>query len=575
MTLSEDRTLGLTDRKSGAVMNEAAAFLSQELKFCILCRKMTLVRGMLMKLSLLLQNVIFRQICGSCDICVSDIIYDSRKMVPGAVFVCLVGANVDGHDFIEDVVEGGAAAVVVQQGSPWNGQNPGEFREKKVQKGSWKEEDKVTIIEVENTREALGEMSRAFFDFPERKMTLIGITGTKGKTTAATMLRAVLEEAGINTGIMGTTGVSTGKQEFPACNTTPESYLVQKYLSMMAKDGCQAAVMEVSSQGLMCGRVTGVHFDYGIFTNIYPDHIGPGEHRDFDDYIYWKGRLFTQCSVGIVNGMDENVKKALLGHTCALETFGSDNCDWWVENIQVCRADKKDPKPWGLGVRFKVCAAGRDLPDAQTFTLGVPGRYNVMNALPVIAAARHMGISGAVIERALADVRISGRCEVLGEYHEGHFIIDYAHNGKSLETMLQTLREYQPHRLICIFGCGGNRSVLRRTQMARAALHCADVLIITTDNPRYEAPSAIIHDIVSEIEKNLKEEPEICGHVTYYVVEDRREAIAFGLQLMEPGDIVVLAGKGHEDYQEIRGKKYPFDEHRIVREQICLMCKKG
>ena len=259
-----------------------------------------------MYLSWLLKNVIYRLICGNIEIPVSDIIYDSRKNVMDCVFVCLKGMNFDGHDYISEVISQGACAVVVQK----------DAAHRPAVSGG------VTIIEVENTREALGEMSRAFFDYPERRLKLIGITGTKGKTTVAGMLRHVFEQAGIRTGIMGTIEISTGKRTFPTSNTTPESYLVQKYLSMMAEDGCQAAVMEVSSQALMCGRVFGVKFDYGIITNISPDHIGPGEHKDFDDYIHWKGQLFKQCRVGIVNGMDANVLKALKGHTCAVETYG-------------------------------------------------------------------------------------------------------------------------------------------------------------------------------------------------------------------------------------------------------------
>ncbi len=522
-----------------------------------------------MYLSWLLKNVIYRLICGNMEIQVSDIIYDSRKNVKDCVFVCLKGMNFDGHNYLADVIGRGARAVVVQKGAvslPEAGNG-------------------VTMIEVENTREALGEMSRAFFDYPERRLKLIGITGTKGKTTVAGMLRHVLEGAGIRTGIMGTIEISTGRRSFPASNTTPESYMVQQYLNMMVEDGCQAAVMEVSSQALMCGRVFGVKFDYGIITNISPDHIGPGEHKDFADYIHWKGQLFKQCRVGIVNGMDANVIKALEGHTCAVETYGirenydkervinpadviafktADFYDYYAENIRILKDNCSIQEGAGLGVSFDavVSNGGASCP----FYLNIPGSYNVVNALPVIAVARHFAIDERIVQNALFHVKVTGRCELLARIRGGYFILDYAHNGKSLEAVLETLREYGPNRLICIFGCGGNRSKIRRTDMARAAVLNADEIIVTTDNPRYEAPEEIIHDIVDEIEKNFQADPVLSKRVRYTVVEDRRQAIRYGLGRMQNGDILLLAGKGHETYQEIKGYKYPFDEHEIVKD---------
>lgn len=523
-----------------------------------------------MYLSWLLKNVFYRLICGSIEIPVSDILYDSRKNVDGSVFVCLKGINFDGHDYVKDVIGRGARAVVVEKGAAYD----------------FAPASEVTMIEVENTREALGEMSRAFFDYPERKLKLIGITGTKGKTTVAGMLRHVFECAGIKTGIMGTIEISTGRRSFPSLNTTPESYMVQKYLSMMVEDGCRAAVMEVSSQALMCARVFGVRFDYGIITNISPDHIGPGEHKDFADYVHWKGQLFKQCRVGIANGMDANVALALKGHTCAVETFGLDvdgqavisngmtdalagdsalaPYDYYAKNIRVLKDDYPMQESAGLGVRFDAVVSNGGAETA--FYLSIPGLYNVVNALPVIAVARHFAIDERIVQNALFHVRITGRCELLARIRGGYFILDYAHNGKSLESVLKTLREYGPNRLICIFGCGGNRSKIRRTDMARAAVLNADEIIVTTDNPRYEPPREIIHDIVEEIEKNLREQPGLKDRVRYTVIEDRRMAIRYGLSLMGTGDIVLLAGKGHETYQEIEGHKYPFDEHEVVRD---------
>lgn len=531
----------------------------------------------------LLKNVVYRLICGNVEISVRDIIYDSRNDVEDCVFVCLKGFSCDGHDYAAEVMGRNARAVVIQDDLLKEHRDA--LRELAWNKG-------ICLISVSDTRQALSEMSRAFFHYPEKKLTMIGITGTKGKTTSAGLLKSILDAANIPAGLMGTLGIFTGKHHFDAMNTTPESYLVQKYLRMMVDDGCKAAIMEVSSQALMCGRVAGVFFDYGVLTNISPDHIGPGEHHSFEEYRYWKGRLFSQCHIGIANGNDDNVKEALAGCSCCVETFGvcEDDvpcaqkrpCTWEAAALEAVL----EPEP---GTRFLVfckgashgctpragaprgcesvggapCGCGR----APLF-LSLPGAYNVCNALAPIAVARHMGVSWDAIRRGLASVKVPGRCEVLARVRGGYFILDYAHNGKALETILSTLRQYKPRRLICIFGCGGNRSRLRRTDMARAAAYGADRLIITTDNPRYEPPLEIIRDIESEILRLSKNDPALQKENFYTIIEDRREAIGFAINLMEPGDIVLLAGKGHETYQEIAGKKYPFDEHQIVRELL-------
>ena len=525
----------------------------------------------------LLKNVVYRLICGDVNTPVRDIIYDSRNDVSGCVFVCLKGCISDGHDYADAVIEKKAGAVVIETGlSP----------EKIRALGDLARERRVCLIAVENTRAALSEMSRAYFGYPERKLTMIGITGTKGKTTAAGLLGSVLSKARIPAGIMGTTGVFTGKRSFETVNTTPESYLVQKYLRMMVDDGCKAAIMEVSSQALMCCRVRGIFFDYGILTNISPDHIGPGEHGSLEEYIYWKGQLFSQCHTGIVNGADSNVKRALSNCGCRLETFGveGDSCildsgkNPWIpdEKGQDCPGfdwlagellPAFEPKP-GTLFAAKRCATPWE---TQSIFLGMPGKYNIYNALPAIAVARHMGISWERIAGGLNYASVCGRCEVLARVRGGYFILDYAHNGKSLEVILETLRQYNPKRLICIFGCGGNRSKLRRTDMARAAVCGADHLIITSDNPRYEALEEIIHDIEAEILRISGNPEENTVEVSYEIIEDRRLAIRRGLEMMEEGDMVLLAGKGHETYQEIKGKKYPFDEHKIVSEEIALL----
>lgn len=536
-----------------------------------------------MLLAWLLKNIVYRLLCGTVEIPVRDIIYDSRKDAEGCVFVCLKGYYSDGHDFAADVMSRGARAVVIRESlSP----------EKKSALWELARDHGVCLVCVKDTRTALSEMSRALFEYPEKKLTLIGVTGTKGKTTVAAILKHILERAGIRTGLIGTLGIFDGKHYFSSDNTTPESYLVQKYLRMMADQGCKAAVMEVSSQALMCGRVSGVFFDYAVMTNISPDHIGPGEHHSFEDYMYWKSRLFSQCQIGIANGADAHVLRALTGCSCHLELFavreahmpepaGAAMMPEPAEHIiSVEPAAGRAPVEWEAcalktvlepepGIYFKIVrtSAGSSKETAPLF-LSLPGTFNVSNALAAVAVARHMGVPYEIIAAALKDIHICGRCELLCMVNGGYFILDYAHNGKALESVLKMLRQYHPARLICIFGCGGNRSRLRRSAMAQAAARGADRLIITTDNPRYEVPAEIMRDIEKEILKLKDIRIKTAKPGFYTMIEDRREAIRKGISMMQKGDIVLLAGKGHETYQEIAGKKLPFDEHKIVREEI-------
>ena len=332
-----------------------------------------------------------------------------------------------------------------------------------------------------------------------------------------------------------------------AVNTTPESYLLQEYLRQMADAGCDAVVMEVSSQGLKLHRTQGFIFDFGIFTNLEPDHIGPNEHADFEEYLNCKGLLFRQCRTGIVNRDDVHWKQVTEGHTCELETYGfAKDADLRAEDLDLVK------KPGELGVAFHV--KGR-----MDFSVEVPtpGRFSVYNALTAIAICRHFGVEPEAIRKALLEAKVKGRIEMVKVSDDFTLMIDYAHNAMALESLLTTLREYQPHRLVCLFGCGGNRSKLRRYEMGEVSGKLADFTIITSDNPRFEEPQDIIEDIKTGIGKTDGKYIEIC---------DRREAIKYAITHGEKGDIIVLAGKGHEDYQEIKGKKYPMDERVIIQE---------
>ncbi len=481
----------------------------------------------MMRASRLLEKLDFTCVRGGVDREVSALVYDSRKLEPGCMFVCITGTKTDGHGFAAEAVRKGAGVLVT---------------EKDVE---LPEDSDVTVIRVENTRYALAFLSAAWFGHPAERMKIIGITGTKGKTTTTYLVRSILEHAGRKVGLVGTIEAIIGDEHIPAGNTTPESYVLQGYFRQMADRGCDTVVMEVSSQGLMMHRTQGFTFDYGIFTNIEPDHIGPGEHADFADYMACKGLLFRQCRVGIVNCDDPHWETVTGGHTCALETYGfGDTADLQAVNMHLVT------KPGSLGVDFDV----RGLLDLSVET-NTPGRFSVYNALTAVAICRHFGVSGEDIREALLHAHVKGRIELVKVSDDFTLMIDYAHNAMALESLLTTLREYEPRRLVCLFGCGGNRSRLRRYEMGEVSGRLADLSVITSDNPRFEEPQAIIDDIKEGIGKTNGQYVEIC---------DRREAVRYVIENGRPGDIIVLAGKGHEDYQEIRGEKYPMDERVLI-----------
>ena len=487
------------------------------------------VKKMMKKLKQLIEKIEYQCIAGSMDVCVDAVVYDSRKITKGCLFLCITGVNADGHDFALDAVEKGARVLVTEKDIPMEGV------------------EDVTVIRVKDTRYAMAYIAAAWFENPAEKMKVIGITGTKGKTTTTYLVKSILENSGHKVGLIGTIEVIIGEKRIHAVNTTPESYLLQEYLYQMAQEGCDAVVMEVSSQGLKLHRTQGVLFDIGIFTNIEPDHIGPNEHADFDEYLKCKGLLFRQCRIGIVNRDDAHFEKVIEGHTCGIETYGfSEGADLRAENLQLVK------KPGELGVLF-------DVKGLMDFSVEVttPGRFSVYNALTAIAICRHFGVETEQIKKAFSEAKVKGRIEMVKVSDDFTLMIDYAHNAMSLESLLGTLKEYEPHRLVCLFGCGGNRSRLRRYEMGEVSGKLADLTIITSDNPRFEEPQAIIEDIKTGIGKTGGKYVEIC---------DRKEAIAYAIDHGEPGDIIVLAGKGHEDYQEIKGVKYPMDERDLIRD---------
>lgn len=473
---------------------------------------------------------------------ITQITNDSRKVVPGSLFFCIEGANSDGHDYAAGALEKGAAALIVQKAPDLSGQRlPVADAADKM----------PAIIRVEDSRYAMAAVSAAFYGHPAQRMKVIGVTGTKGKTTTTYMVRSILEAAGIRTGLVGTIETlyetPQGEVRIPSANTTPESIVLQKLFRDMVDSGVQAVVMEVSSQALMLHRTAGFTFDYGIFTNLSPDHIGPNEHRDFEDYLHCKSLLFRQCEIGILNGDDPWCARILEGHTCKVETFGlGEQNDLRAESIELIHT------PGELGIAFDtrgtICLHAH---------VPAPGRFSVYNALCAIAICRHFRVSDDDICEALRRIHVRGRIEMVKVSDDFTLMIDYAHNAMALESLLTTLREYDPGRLVCLFGCGGNRARSRRFEMGEASGRLADLTIITSDNPRNEEPMDIISDIVEGITPTGG---------SYVTIPDRKEAIRYAIEHGEPRDIIVLAGKGHEDYQEIRGKKYPMDERVLISE---------
>ncbi len=484
-----------------------------------------------MKCEELLKGLSYECVMGNAGCEVSEVVCDSRKISEGCLFICIAGYRVNGHSFAGEAAGKGAAAIVVQE-------------DVKLPEGSG-----VTLIRVADTRYAMAFIAAAYFGHPADRLKVIGITGTKGKTTTTYLIKSILEKAGYKTGLVGTIETIIGQKHIPADNTTPESFLLQKYFKEMEDAGCQVVVMEVASQGLKLHRTQGFTFEIGIFTNLEADHIGPNEHADFEEYQFCKGLLFKQCRLGIVNKDDAHVEDVLKGHTCRIETYGFDKrADLYADNLKLVN------KPGELGIDFVVKSSKGDMPEFDV-EVPTPGRFSVYNALTAIAVCRHFQVGIPQIQSALLGAHVKGRIEMVPVSDKFTLLIDYAHNAMSLKSLLTTLREYQPGRLVCLFGCGGNRSKLRRYEMGEVSGTYADLTIITSDNPRYEKPQDIIEDIKTGIARTAGRYVEIC---------DRKEAIAYAISNGQPGDIIVLAGKGHEDYQEIEGVKYPMDERVLI-----------
>ena len=480
-----------------------------------------------MKLSELIIGLDYKVLQGNIDTDVNNIHNDSRNVQEGDLFFCISGAVSDGHKYAEDVAKKGATVIVVEK----NIEIPAE----------------VTVIKVKSTRYAMGMISSRYYGEPSKKLKVIGITGTKGKTTTTYMIKEMLEAAGIKTGLIGTIEILDGVNKIPAANTTPESIKLHKHLKDMLDNGLSAVVMEVSSQGLMLDRVAGVKFDYGIFTNLSKDHIGPNEHKTFEEYMMWKAKLFTMCEKGILNIDDSYAEVMGKTATCEILTYGiKEDADYGAAMLELYS------KEGVLGIEYNLTGKleGRVMVD-------LPGEFSVHNSLAAIAVAYEMGVPFEDIKDILTRVKVRGRVEMIPVSNEFTVMIDYAHNAMALKSLLLALKAYKPKRLVSLFGCGGNRSKDRRFEMGEVSGNMADLTIITSDNPRFENPQDIIDDIKVGIGKTTGE---------YVEILDRKEAMRYAIMNGRPGDVIVFAGKGHEDYQEIEGVKHSMDERVLIRE---------
>ena len=484
-----------------------------------------------MKVFELVKDFEYEVINGDINREISTLVSDNRKLTKDCVFVCIEGANFDGHSVVNDAFKCNAAAVIVMK----NVEVP--------------ENINTAVIKVKDTREALALASAAYFSYPTKEIKVIGVTGTKGKTTTTYLIKSILENAGYKVGLIGTIETIIGDEHIPSKNTTPESYVLQETFRKMADNGIEVCVMEASSQGFLMKRTLGTEFEIGIFTNLEPDHIGPNEHDSFENYMECKSMLFRQCKAGILNADDEHLEGILKGHTCEVFTYGmSEKADYRASNVKLFE------EKGVLGISFSV--NGRINTDVA---IDMPGKFSLYNALTAVSVCSYLGIKEDAIKSALKSAKVKGRIEMVPVSDDFTLMIDYAHNAMALESLLTTLKEYESGRLVCVFGCGGNRAKSRRFEMGEVSGRLADFTIITSDNPRFEEPLDIIADIVTGIEKTDGE---------YIKIPDRKEAIKYAIENGRKGDIIVLAGKGHEDYQEIKGVKYPMDERVLISEVL-------
>lgn len=474
---------------------------------------------------------------------ISDIVYDSRKAVAGTVFVCMIGAETDGHKYARSAVEKGCRAVVIQKGSEETANLP---------VGEPGYED-LSVVVTEDTRHALALMSDIFFDHPSGDLKVIGITGTKGKTTTTYIMETILEDIGVSCGVIGTNGAGYGDVTIPTVNTTPESYELQKILRQMADDGVQAVAMEVSSIGVQWHRVDGVDFFCGVFTNFSPDHIGGNEHKTLEEYFGWKKAFMDKCDK-VVACLDDEKAEAITADVVGRKVF------YGYHEKADYRAVSAVPMQYAdfLGVRFELLKHGKPY---GTFEISQPGNFSVHNAMAALAVAELMGYEAEQFLPGLKKVSVPGRAQVLTMTEDYGIIIDFAHNMVSLQSIVDTMLAYRPKRIIVLYGTVGDRAQVRRENMGTLSAQIADFTIVTEDDPAFEDPRKICAEIAYYLE-------QAGARGKYAVLPDRAEACRYAVSILQPGDILICCGKGHEQFMKRNGRKYAFSEEAVLREAL-------
>ncbi len=473
-----------------------------------------------MKLSQLLEGAGYST-AGLKDAAVTLVTEDSRKVCDGSVFVCIKGAHFDGHDKAAEACEKGAVLVVAESDTGVKNQ-----------------------LIVNDSREAFSLLSASFFDNPAKKLRLVGVTGTNGKTTTCFLLKGIFESLGHKTGLIGTVKNMIGEKEYPANFTTPDPFELNGLFAEMVEAGCEFCVMEVSSQALAQQRVAGLHYETAIFTNLTQDHLD--YHGNFENYIAAKHKLFENCSTAIVNSDDEAYTAMLEGCSCRCITFSamSDSADFSAKNIEY----KSD------GVAYILVGIGK----IERIKMGIPGGFTVYNSMGAAICAIELGMPMDKVAQALSVAKgVPGRIEVVPTDTDYTVIIDYAHSPDGLQNILAALRKIAKARIITVFGCGGDRDKTKRPKMGKIAADMSDFVVVTSDNPRTEDPQTILEEVA---------EGTVGAKIPVVKIVDRTEAIEFALNEANAGDIVLLAGKGHETYQILNTGKIHYDEREIVRD---------
>jgi UDP-N-acetylmuramoyl-L-alanyl-D-glutamate--2,6-diaminopimelate ligase/murE/murF fusion protein len=484
----------------------------------------------------------YAAIYGRLDREIKAVAHDSRKVVPGTLFVCLTGVHVDGHDFVVDAITQGAVAVLVEKDIPTAAYGD------------------ITIIKVENTRTAMQAVVPYFFDYPGQRLRMIGVTGTNGKTTTTYLIRSILRQAGYKVGLIGTIQTMIDDKILPVKNTTPDVIELQSTLAEMVNSGMEYAIMEVSSHALALGRVTGCEFDVGVFTNMTQDHLD--FHQTFENYIEAKAELFRSLNRP---GSKKNGKAAIINFDDAAGKTMANNSDcpiisYAINSSAALTADSLNVE--AAGSSFSINGAFGSMP----LKLSITGMFNVYNVLAATGVAMAEKVEPAIIKHALESfISVPGRFELVNAGQPFTVIVDYAHTPDGLENVLRTAKQFATARIIVVFGCGGDRDRTKRPIMGKLAALYGDIVLATSDNPRSEEPGKILEDIEVGIKDGMT---SANAAKSYQIIIDRRQAITQAIRLAGPQDVVLIAGKGHETYQILQDRTIDFDDRQVAREVI-------